>query len=740
MLRSFTLTLLCLSLFITSAAHADDSVPAAVPSFREDIMPIFFRAGCNSGGCHGAARGKDGFMLSLFGYDPAGDFHRIVNEIAGRRVNTSVPEQSLILLKATGAVPHTGGKLFDNKSEYYQAIARWIAASAPDDAVGVPDTVGIELVKDRIVFEGAVGKESLRVIALTSDGAKREVTTLARFTSNNPSVAAINEHGQIQAGDPGDTNVFARFSRFSAGASVIVLPRVENFRWPNPKALNYIDELVFDRLQKLRIVPSDLCDDETFLRRVTLDLNGRPPTVEEYRAFMSDLRTDKRTIKIDELLDNDSFADLWTTLWGEQLRIMGGNYAPQATHIKAADAFYEWIRSQMRGRRPLNEFIAEMIPASGSNLRNGPANLYTMLVHDTRISPKAFASDFSQVFLGVQLQCAECHNHPFDRWNMDDYYGFVSFFTGVKRKPGIEPRETRVYFDPSAPAAMHLRDERHVPAKLLGAIESVKTDGDPRRALAAWLTSPENDLFSRNLANRIWAQMMGRGIVHPVDDVRVTNPPSNEPLLDALSKQLVKSKFDLHALVRDICISRTYQLSSRPNESNTRDVRQFSHSYLRRLRADVLSDTIVAVTGVNKNFSGFPEGTRAIDYYPRSSGSTGLDFGDEFFKTFGRSSRGTICACETKTAPTISQTLHLSVGDTVNTRLAAGGKLKTLIDSHPTPEAVLEELFLRALSRRPTEKEIQNLTALIGDDVKNPQTYEDIFWALLNSTEFVFNH
>ena len=740
MLRFLLLTLIALGALPTSQIRAEEK-PPSTPGFRQDIMPIFFRAGCNAGGCHGAARGKDGFMLSLFGYDPVGDYFRIVNDMAGRRVNTSVPVQSLLLRKAIGAVPHTGGKLFDKQSEYYKTISRWIAAGAPDDAVGVPETVGIELVQDRFVFDGGAGKETLRVIAQTSDGSKRDVTSLARFTSNNVSVAAIDEHGQVSAGGPGDTNVFARYSRFSVGASVIVLPRADGFRWPNPKPVNYIDEHVFDRLQKLRIVPSELCDDETFLRRVTLDLNGRPPTVEEYRAFMADTRADKRTVKIDELLANDAFADVWTALWGEQLRIMGGNYAPDATHIKAADAFYEWIRLQMRSGRPLNEFVAEMVPASGSNLANGPANLYTMMVHSPRITPKAFASDFSQVFLGVQLQCAECHNHPFDRWNMDDYYGFVSFFTGVKRKPGIEPRETRIYFDPSAPPAMHLRDERHVPAKLLGAIEPVKTEGDPRRALAAWLTAPENDLFSRNLANRIWAQMMGRGIIHPVDDIRVTNPPANELLLDALAKNLVKSKFDLRTLVRDICISRTYQLSSRPNESNKRDTRQFSHSYLRRLRADVLSDTIVAATGVSKSFSGFPEGTRAIDYYPRSSGATeGPNWGEDFFKTFGRSSRGTICACETKTAPTISQTLHLSVGDTINTRLAAGGKLKALIESKRTPEAVLEELFIRTLSRRPTDKETKELLSLIGTDVKNAQTYEDIFWALLNSTEFLFNH
>lgn len=736
--RYLTFLLLSLSVLVVHPVHAEDQ---AANSFRQDIMPVFFRAGCNSGSCHGAARGKDGFMLSLFGYDPAGDYYRIVNDIAGRRINASVPEQSLLLLKATGVVPHTGGKLFDKQSEYYRTLYSWIAADTPDDAVGVPDTVGIELVKNRFVFENGANTDALQVIAMTSDGARRDVTTLARFTSNNAAVAAIDEHGQINAGDPGDTDVFARYSRFSVGASIIVLPGGDDFRWPDPKAVNYIDEHVFDRLQKLRIVPAELCDDETFLRRVTLDLNGRPPTPEEYHAFMTDDRADKRTIRIDQLLNDDAFADLWTMLWGEQLRIMGGNYAPDATHIKAADAFYEWIRLQMRNRRPLNEFVAEMVSASGSNLSNGPTNLYTMMVHSPRITPKAFASDFSQVFLGVQLQCAECHNHPFDRWNMDDYYGFVSFFTGVKRKPGIEPRETRIYFDPSAAPATHLRDDRPVPAKILGAIEPVRTDGDPRRALAAWLTAPENDMFSRNLANRIWAQMMGRGIVHPVDDVRVTNPPSNEPLLDALAKRLVESEFDLHALVRDICVSRTYQLSSRPNESNKRDARQFSRSYLRRLRADVLSDTIVAATGVSRNFSGFAEGTRAIDYYPRTSGATeGPNWGDEFFRTFGRSSRGTICACETKTAPTISQTLHLSVGDTIGARLAAGGKIRALVESELSPEEVLDELFIRALSRRPTEQETRSFRGLIEPDAKNPEVYEDIFWGLLNSTEFLFNH
>ncbi|MFT5468848.1 MAG: hypothetical protein ACI8UO_003960 [Verrucomicrobiales bacterium] len=711
------------------------------PSFRQDVMPILFRAGCNAGTCHGSASGKDGFMLSLFGYDAKGDYHRIVNEMIGRRINLAVPRQSLVLLKATGKVPHTGGELFDKDSDYYETLRRWIAAGAPDDSSEVAETVGLELSSDRFVFEGDAREASLRVTAHSSDGSTRDVTNLARFHSNNASVADIDENGRVTAAKPGDTNVFARFSRFTIGTEVMVLPEAGDFVWPNPPATNYIDELVFDRLQKLRIAPSELCDDETFLRRVTLDLAARPPTPEEYRSFMTDTQPDKRANKIEQLLGDDAFADLWTALWGENLRIMGGNYAPVATHVKAASAFYEWIRVQMRAGRPLNEIVAEMTPASGSNLTNGPANLYTMLVHKPRFEPKSFAADFSQLFLGIQIQCAECHNHPFDRWTQDDYYSFVSFFTGMKRKPGVEPREARIFYDTAAPPARHKLDQRPMPARTLGAVDPVVHNGDPRRALAAWLTSPENEMFSRNLANRIWAQLTGRGVIEPVDDIRVSNPPVNGPLLDALSRHLVDSNFNLRSLVRDICNSRVYQLSAEPNASNKLDTRQFSHAHLRRLRADVLMDSIVATTGVPVNLPGFPKGTRGIDFYPRGNGGTeGPMFGHNFMETFGRSSRGTICACETKTEPTLSQTLHLSVGDTVRDRLAAAGKVKALIEEKSTPEEVLEELFILALSRKPTEEETTDLRALIGDAVKDQAVYEDIFWSLLNSTEFAFNH
>jgi len=632
----------------------------------------------------------------------------------------------------------------------------WVAAGAPDDKADLPEVVGLELSDERFVFDGVVadaagskkvkgphprGGNELRVVALHSDGTRRDVTSLARFHSNNASVVTIDENGQVTPTGPGDTNVFARFSRFTIGAEVIVLPPAKGFRWPNPPTSNLIDQLVFDRLQKLRIAPSDLCDDETFLRRVTLDLAGRPPTPDEYSAFMADRKADKRSRKIDELLADDAFADLWTSLWGEQLRIKGGNYAPVGTHIKAADTFYKWIRTQLRNDRPLNEFVSEMVTASGSNLINGPSNLYTMLVHAPRFRPKPFAADFSQVFLGIQIQCAECHNHPFDRWTMDDYYGFVSFFAGMNRKPGVESRERRIYYDIAAPPVRHIVDRRPMPAKTLGAIKPVDHNGDPRRALAAWLTSPDNEMFSRNLANRIWAQLMGRGIIEPVDDIRVSNPPTNGPLLKALSKRLVESKFSLRSLTRDICNSRVYQLSSQPNKSNRLDTRQFSHARLRRLRADVLMDSVVTVSGVPRNFSGFPEGTRAIDVYPRVAGDTvGPHFADSFFEVFGRASRATICACETKKEPTLSQALHMTVGNTVQDRLHAAGRIQQIVQSSDSPEAALEQLFILALCRKPTASESKQLTALIGEDSKDIAAWQDIFWSLLNSTEFAFNH
>ncbi|WP_437223287.1 DUF1549 domain-containing protein [Planctomicrobium sp. SH661] len=734
--KPWILALLLSSCLFTAVGYAAD-----VPSFRQDIMPILFRAGCNAGSCHGSARGKDGFMLSLFGYDPAGDYFRITEEMVGRRVNVAAPDQSLLLLKAIGKVPHTGGRRFDTNSSYYRTLLAWIKAGAPNDKGDVAEPVEIKLTPERLVFNGADKPVQTKVTARFSDGKTRDVTALALFQSNNPSIAAIDQDGKVSPLQSGDTNVFARYSRFTIGTEVIVLPENSTYQWSNPPANNYIDEIVYDRLQKLQLLPSNLASDEVFVRRLYLDLTGLPPTQEQYQKFMDDASPEKRKVLIDELLESPEFADLWAGLWAESVRIIGGEYAPVGTSVKAADIYYQWIRDQFGRNRPLNEFVADQIVATGSNVNNGPTNLYTMLPHKVKFDPKSFAADFSQLFTGVQIQCAECHNHPFDRWTMNDYYGFVSIFSGMKRKPGAEAREYYIYQDPTAPPAKHLLDDRPVPPTVLGGEAPVAGDGDPRVALAEWLTSPENELFSRNMANRIWAHYMGRGLVEPLDDMRISNPPTNGPLLDSLSKHLVDSGFDLRQLVRDICNSRVYQLEVTPNQTNAGDTRQFSRQRLRRLRADVLLDSIVRATDGDRPFAAFPAGTRAIQYYPRTTGdTTGPHVGDPFFETFGRSARSSICTCEAKPEPTLSQALHLIGNETVQAQIVKGRVIPRLLEEKKSPAEIIDVLYLRALSRKPSPEEMQQMMEVVVSAGESPDVYVDIFWSLLNSTEFAFNH
>lgn len=748
MIVKSTLLLLLAGLMLGSnAVDAADSSEgssvsgaSAVPSFRRDVMPVFFRAGCNSGTCHGSARGKDGFMLSLFGYDPAGDYLRTVEEIPGRRVNVAVPEESLLLLKATGAVPHSGGKRFTRDSDLGKTLLTWIEAGAPDDVGSIADVVDIAVSEPSLVFDKDGQTADMQVTATYTDGSTRDVTALALFGTNNPSVAEIDRDGRVTARGPGDTTVFARFSRFTVGAEVIRLPPGEGFVWPNPPENNFIDQLVFERLQKLRIAPSELCDDETFLRRVTFDLAARPPTVEEYEAFMADPSADKRSRKIDALLESEDFTDYMTALWGELFRISSQDYTGRADSHKPANAFFAWIRDQVAADRPFDEVVADMTTAVGSTNTDGETGLYTMLIKDYRLNPKVLAADYSQLFLGVRMQCAECHNHPFDRWTMDDYYGFVSFFTCVKRKPGSDSRDRRVIFDPSAPPAKHGLDGRPVPAKLLGAVEPVGGESDPRRALAAWIRDPANDLFNRNIANRLWAHLFGVGIVDPVDDFRATNPPSNGPLLEALAARFAENGRRLRPMIRDICNSRTYQLSVEPTPSGQNDQRQFSHARLRRLRADVFLDSIVAVTGVPRSFPHSPSGTKAINYINRQHYYS--DTGDFVLDTFGQSPRESVCACETRSEPSLSQVMHLLVGDTIGPRVrtaATSGVLKKIIDEQSTPEGTVEAIFIRVLSRRPTNAEMETMLALVAED-ESAAVYEDIFAGLLNSSEFLFNH
>lgn len=725
--------------FGASSRHAAKTItppvsPAKPVSFRLDVMPVFFRAGCNSGGCHGAAIGKDGFHLSLFGYDPAGDYFRLTRQIIGRRIDIAVPEESLLLLKAVGKVPHTGGRRFAPNSELYNTLLHWIEQGAKDDAAGVPQVIGISVVPDKVIFTGKETKRPLAVVAKYSDGSTRQVSALALYLTNNKTTADINDQGVVSAGKRGDTFVFARFAKYTAGAEVIVLPK-DKFKWPKIAPNNYIDGLVFAKLQKLHIAPSGLANDEEFLRRAYLDLIGLPPTPAAHDAFVKDRNPTKRAQLIDELMARTEFADVWATQWAETLKLTNTTGNDTAgTDLKAIYSYYDWIRDQMRRDVPLDRFAKTQIQAVGSTFENPAANLYTMLPQGN-YDPKAMAQDVTQVFTGVRIQCAQCHNHPFDRWTQDDYYSFVSFFTGVKRKPGAEPREVYVYTDPHAAPAKHLLDGRPMPPRYLGESSEI-TAKDPRVKLAEWLTSKDNAMFRENMANRLWAHFMGRGIVEPVDDVRISNPPSNRELIEELGRRLASYDFDARKLVRDICLSRTYQLSSTPNATNRDDDSQFSHARLRRLRADVLLDAIDEATDTTTTFGGdYPRGMRAIELYEGIRRN-----GNYFLKTFGLAARDSVNVSETRLEPTLAQALHLINGDTIEGKLGRSTVISKMLKEHEKPVEIIDALYLRSLGRTPSTMERQKLLALTTGHEADRKVYDDIFWALLNSTEFAFNH
>jgi hypothetical protein len=723
-------------LFAASSAKTPvaPSIPTGPVSFRLDVMPVFFRAGCNSGGCHGAAIGKDGFHLSLFGYDPAGDYYRLTQQIVGRRVDLSVPEQSLLLLKATGMVPHSGGRRFKADSELYKTLRTWIQQGAPDDTDKVATVTGISIVPDKVVFNGKITKQPLQLVAKYSDGTSRPVNQLGLYLTNNKATADIDDNGMVTAGTRGDTFVFARFAKYTAGAEIIVLPKDKKFKWPNVVETNYIDKVVDTKLQQLRILPSGIASDEEFVRRVYFDLIGLPPTPDEFRTFVASKEKDKRAKLIDILLTRDEFNDLWATKWAEMLKIVSDNNSSFGTDRKAAYDYYEWIREQVKKNTPLDQFARLQIASKGSNLQDPAVNLYTMLPQG-QYDPKAVAQDITQIFTGMRIQCAQCHNHPFDRWTQDDYYSFVSFFTGVKRKVASEARELYVYDDPNAPPAKHLLTGEVMPAKFLGGASPDVKGKDPRTALAEWLTAKENPLFRQNMANRVWEHFMGRGIVDPVDDVRISNPPSNRELIEALGQHLADYDFDLKRLIRDICNSRTYQLTSNTNETNKDDTQMFSHSRLRRLRADVLLDSIAQITKTPSTFNEEPAGIRATQLYEGSRRS-----GSYFLKTFGLSQRDSVNVSETRSEPTLAQALHMVNGDTIQGKITRSPVIQEMLDQKKKPEEIVDELFIRSVSRKPSEAEKKKMMTLVQPTPTDRKAYEDVFWALLNSTEFSFNH
>ncbi|HUE69765.1 MAG TPA: DUF1549 domain-containing protein [Pirellulaceae bacterium] len=691
-------------------------------SFQLDLMPIFMRSGCNTGSCHGAARGKDGFRISLFGFDPQGDFFRITREIGARRINLASPKDSLMIEKSIGAVPHTGGKRFGTETEYYATMMKWLEAGAPNDAAPTPKVVAVDLYPPNAVLEGEGATQQFIARARYADGTDRDVTSLAVFLTNNDNSAPITQDGLVTAGARGEAFVMARFETHTVGNQVLALPKDLQYTAP-PITGNYIDQLVGAKLNKLRILPSGFCTDEQFLRRATIDITGRLPTEEEFLAFTGSTDPAKRAKLVDELLERKEFSEIWAMKWAELLMIKTTNQVSN----KSAFLYASWLTDKIASNVPLDQMIQELLSASGGTFKN-PATNYYQIERDTLKT----SENIAQVFMGIRTQCAQCHNHPFDRWTMDDYYSFAAFFSQIGRKQGEDYRET-IVFNSGGGEVAHPVGGRVMKPKFLGGAEPDTAGKDRRELMGKWLTSTDNPYFATSVANRVWSHFFGKGIVEPIDDIRVSNPAINPELFKTLGDKLVEYNYDFKKLVRDICNSETYQRTTERNESNATDERNFAHGNVRRIPAEQMLDCICAVTKAPDKFQGLPIGARAVQI---ADGGTS----NYFLTTFGRAPRDTVCACDAKTEPTLSQALHMLNGTTVHNKIQQGGVVKELIAAGKTPPQAIESLYIRCLSRKPEPAEMERLMAVVTS-AENPQVgLEDVFWAILNSREFVFNH
>ena len=587
----------------------------------------------------------------------------------------------------------------------------------------MPHVEKLELFPPLAVLEGEGSHQAMIARATYSDGTDRDVTSLVSFLTNNDNSAPIDADGLVTAAKRGEAFVLARFESKNVGSQILVLPKGLAYEPPAEKPAGYVDELVGKKLVRLRLQPSGICSDEVFLRRVTIDIVGRLPTAEEHAEFLADQSPGKRARLVDRLLERKEFAEIWAMKWAEILMIRSNN----EVSYKSAYLYSTWLTEQISNNVPLDQMVRNILSADGGTFTSPSTNFY-QVERDTLKT----AENVAQVFMGLRTQCAQCHNHPFDRWTMDDYYGFAAFFSQIGRKTAEDYRETIVY-NRNSGEVNHPVGNRVMKPKFLGGEEPDVNGQDRRKVLADWLTAPDNPFFARNVANRIWAHFFGLGIVDPVDDVRVSNPPSNPELLDALGTKLVEYHYDFKALVRDICNSNAYQRQTAANESNADDLRNFSHARPRRIQAEMLLDCISEVTETKDKFKGLPLGARAVQI---ADGTTST----YFLTTFGRSPRETVCACDVKMEPTLSQALHLLNGDTVEQKVRSGGVVKRLIDEGKSDEEIINTLYIRTLCRKATPEEMEALKPVIAESPNRQQALEDTFWALLNSREFLFNH
>jgi hypothetical protein len=688
--------------------------------FANDVVPVLSKLGCNSGGCHGKASGQNGFKLSVFGFDPEADYGALVKESRGRRVFPANPAASLLLAKPSGRIPHGGGQRLPPESADYQLLVEWLNQGMPRGMADAPGVIEIRLSPaSRVLrFED---EQQILATAIFSDGSSRDVTSAAAYATNAALVAEVDTRGLVRVGKtPGQAAITVNYLGH-VGAVAIQVPRPDSpENLPNPPSHNAIDPFVWTKLNQLGIVPAELADDSTFIRRVFLDTIGTLPTPAEVRDFLSDAAADKRGRLIDKLLERPEYADYWALKWSDILLVDRNRLAE-----RGAFEFHQWLREQFVQNRPYDAWVRELVTASGNTGTFGPANFYRTV--DTA---DVAARTISQAFLGVRVECAQCHHHPFEKWSQDDFYGLAGFFNGLERKP-ISPDRVLVYHAGYRETRIPLVN-RLVPTRALGAgVPDGLDQGDPRAKLAAWMTEPGNPWFARLLCNRLWKQFFGRGLVEPEDDLRSTNPATNEPLLDYLAGQLVHERYDLKALVRLLVNSRVYQLSSATNATNADDEQNFSHHYPRRLPAEVMLDAICEVTGVAEAFPGCPPRTRAIALWDNRLPSY-------FLEVFGRPERNSPCECGRSSEPTMAQALHLMNAPEVETKLAdRDGRVAQLIGSGMSTAELVDTLCLAALARPAGAKEQAVADKLFGP-VATESAAEDFLWTLLNSYEFLF--
>ncbi|HEU4753373.1 MAG TPA: DUF1549 and DUF1553 domain-containing protein, partial [Armatimonadota bacterium] len=703
-------------------------------SFANEIVPVFTKAGCNVGGCHGSPSGRGGFRLSLFGYEPDYDYDMVTKDRNGSRINRNQPSLSLVLQKPAGEVPHGGGTRFKKGSEFYNRILDWLKAGAPKQPEFDPRVARVEIFPKEWVLDKPGQAQQILVMAVRDDGTTQDVTEYARYNSNDDQVAEVDEDGKMTAAKPGETAIMIRYLN-GVGVVNVRVPRapLPAAAFAGFKPVNYIDQLVLEKLRDVRIPPSGLANDSEFLRRAYIDTCGLTPTVEEAKQFLDDRSPDKREKLVDQLLNRPEFVDYWTLRFSDLLR-----NNQQVKQDKGLQVFYRWIRDSVRDNKPWDQMARELILSSGSGYRNGPVNWYN--IGDVgQDYPLFLASATSQVFLGVRMDCARCHNHPFEAWSQMDYYSLAAFFARTRMKNGPDENE-KIFFSSADGEVYHPRRDRSrpdavIPAKLLGGnVVTFAPDEDRREKLADWITSPANPWFKRSIANRIWNNFFGRGIVQPVDDYRLTNPAANEKLLDTLGEKVVAYKFNLKALMRDILLSRTYQTSSQPVKENQDDRLYASHALPRRLYAEVLLDAITTATDVPEKFGPYEYGRRAVSV-PDNRVPNG------FLDLFGRARRENACECERTEETNVSMVLNLVNGSTLNDRLRnPSGRVARAVAAKKGAKEIIEEFYLAALSRRPTAREVTLAEQLMAKAPSPQEGAEDLMWGLLNMKEFMFNH